>query len=63
MDTQQFGKFIVEQRKAKGYTQKELAIWVRMIVLTSPSINFIILIPLKVWRNYDETVYGFRKSA
>lgn len=25
MNTQQFGKFIVEQRKAKGYTQKELA--------------------------------------
>lgn len=25
MDTQQFGKFVAEQRKAKGYTQKELA--------------------------------------
>ena len=25
MNTQQFGKFIAEQRKAKGYTQKELA--------------------------------------
>ena len=25
MDTQQFGKFIAEQRKAKGYTQKVLA--------------------------------------
>lgn len=25
MDTQQFGRFIAEQRKAKGYTQKELA--------------------------------------
>lgn len=25
MNTQQFGRFIAEQRKAKGYTQKELA--------------------------------------
>ena len=25
MNTQQFGKFIAEQRKVKGYTQKELA--------------------------------------
>ena len=25
MNTQQFGKFIAEQRKAKGHTQKELA--------------------------------------